>query len=174
MDSQASIECGGRFRFANGPDRGTAGRSSGPGYRRTFGGLGVPRCAFVVLILIPLLSGGCMTSALWSSADPDEPVWVPASETTEERLNEKGLSYTKYRFAGEQLRDYGIPCDAEVVEGFLVEKTEFQKFSDTFWRIAATAFTLALDACGGVFIALLSDPDAMGGLVEGALTCAFH
>ena len=174
MNSQASIRCRRQLRFASMPGRGNAVRSSGPGYRRMPGGRGVPRCGFVVLMLIPLLSSGCLTSALWNSADPDERVWVSASKTTEEQLKERGLSYTKYRFRGEQLRDHGIPCDAEVVEGFLVEKSEFQKFNDTLFRIAATPFTLVLDACGGVFVALLSDPDAMRGLVEGALTCAFN
>lgn len=77
-------------------------------------------------------------------------MWVPASETTEEQLDEKGLSYSKYRFTGEQLRDHGVPCDAEVVEGFLVEKTDSQESGDTLFRIAATALTLALDACGGL------------------------
>lgn len=166
MNSQASIWCDGQSRFAGVPDRGNAERSSGPVYRRMLGGRGVSRCGFVVLLLIPLMSSGCLTSALWNSADPDERVWVSASKTTEEQLKERGLSYTKYRFKGEQLRDHGILCDDEVAEGFLVEKSDLQKFGDTLLLIAATPFTLTLDACCGIFVAVVSDPVAMRGLLE--------
>lgn len=170
MNSQGSIQCDGPSRFANVPDGGKADRSSGARSGRIPGGRGVPRCGFVVLLLIPLMSSGCMTSALWNSADPGERVWVSASKTTEGQLKERGLRYTKYRFEGEQLRDHGILCDAEVVEGFLVEKTEFQKFGDTLFRIAATPFTLTVDACCGIFVAVVSDPTTVGSLLE----CAFN
>ena len=118
MDSHASIQCDGPSQCANVPDRGSAERSSGSENRR-WRGRGVPRCGFL-LLLVPLTSSGCLTSALWNSADPDERVWVSASKTTEEQFEEKGLSYTRYRLKGEQLRDHSIVCDEDIVEGFLV------------------------------------------------------
>ena len=170
MDRQASVDRVGWLRFANGPDRGIGDRSPGPGYRHVRRGSGVARCGFVVLLLIPLVSSGCMTSALWDSVDPDKRVWVPASKTTEEQLRKKGLSYEKHRFTSKQLGDNGIVCDDEVVEGFLVEKSDLQKFGDTLVLIAATPFTLAADVCCGVVLLTASDPYALGSLLH----CALH
>jgi hypothetical protein len=81
--------------------------------------------------LVPLVSGGCLTSALWDSVDPKERVWVPSSEVSEAELARKGLEYEKV----------GNP-----VTGYRVGKSDLQKFGDYAVLTTLTPVTVTLDA----------------------------
>ncbi|MBN1509375.1 MAG: hypothetical protein JW955_21190 [Sedimentisphaerales bacterium] len=81
--------------------------------------------------LVSLVSGGCLTCALWDSIDPDERVWVPSSEVTETELAGKGVEYEK---------------EGDPVVGYNVEKSDLRKFGDYAALTALTPITVVVDA----------------------------
>jgi len=92
--------------------------------------------------LVPLVSGGCLTCALWNTVDPDDYVWVPSSKVTEAELAKEGLEYEK---------------DGNPATSYSVEKTDLQKFGDCAILVTLTPVTVAIDvatACAVVYAVL--------------------
>jgi len=115
--------------------------------------------AVLVFFCVALLFHGGCTAALWDRMDPEKPVWMPASQVTEEELQAQGLTYRKSQ----------IPL-AHPVDGYLVEKTDMQKFRDRVVLVTATPFTVVADGvlfCGCFVVAgTLGDPAALGSWLD--------
>ena len=77
-----------------------------------------------------IFSSGC-TKALWETNNPNERSWISADKITENELKAKDLDYESFPILGE--------------DGYLVEKSDGQKFKDYTIRLLATPVTLTVD-----------------------------
>ena len=111
---------------------------------------------FIALLCFALLFHGGCTAALWKSVNPEEPVWVPGSQVTEEQLQAKGLEYRKARL-----------MLAEPVDGYFVEKTTPQKSRDYLLLLAATPFTIVADGAALMVVGLVDDPPGLASFLNG-------
>jgi len=92
--------------------------------------------------LVPLVSGGCLTSALWNTINPEDLVWVPSSKVTEAELVKDGREYKP---------------EGDPVTGYYVAKTDLQKFGDYAILATLTPITVVIDVavvCATVYACL--------------------
>ena len=136
-------------------------------------GSSVTRCGLAALVLISLVSGGCVTGALWERFDPDKRVWISCDQVTEEQLREKGLEYETCRLTREQLKEQGIECHEERIEGYLVEKSDLEKLGDWAVLVAATPVTVVADGViiGAVVVAWCAGSADLAPLLAGVIDC---
>ncbi|MFC1652112.1 hypothetical protein ACFL3F_00180 [Planctomycetota bacterium] len=90
---------------------------------------------FIVILstVIHLLSSCTVTKDLWDSYDPNEWIWIPANEITEEALLKKGLDYQ------DATRDSGGG-------GYMVEKTKLVKLHDYTMLTLGTPVAVFIDS----------------------------
>ena len=82
---------------------------------------------------------------LWAEKSPKVRVWIPASRITEDQLRREGRAYDKLHLTSQDLRDMGIRCQEDEVDGYLAEKSRAQKFTDRVVMVAGTPVTIAID-----------------------------
>jgi hypothetical protein len=122
----------------------------------------------MVFALSMLANMSCSTHALWDSTDPNEQIWIPASQITEEELVKRGVAYEVY--------------SQEDCNGYLVEPGNLSKFKDYSLRTLCTPITLAVDAVttvtvGGVMLiagAAQADPQGFSEAVASLLNAAIN
>ena len=101
------------------------------------------RIPFLVLIGILLICQSCSTgkkpewlgyttTKLWESNNPNVCVWIDANKTTEEELKQRGVKYTIY--------------SSDKFNGYLVEKSEWDKMKGFYLKLFGTPVTLTIDA----------------------------
>ena len=121
-----------------------------------------------ILAVVLLATMSCSTRALWDSTDPNEQVWIPASQISEEELKERGVMYEVY--------------SNEDCNGYLVEPGNLSKFKDYSLRTLCTPITLTVDAVttvtvGGVMFlasAAQADPQGFSEVVASLLNAAIN
>jgi len=75
---------------------------------------------------------GYTTTKLWESNRPNVCVWIDAKKITEEELKQKGVKYTVY--------------SSDKLNGYLVEKSEWDKTKGFYLKMFGTPVTLTIDA----------------------------
>jgi len=98
----------------------------------------------IALLWAPLVLGGC-TEKLWRERSPKIRVWIPPSRITEDQLRQEGRAYDKLHLTKQELRDMGIRCKEDEVDGYLAEKSRGQMFGDRVVMVAGTPVTIAID-----------------------------
>ena len=86
--------------------------------------------------LLPLatalcLLAGCATPKLWETFNPNDRIWIPSDQITEDELKNRGVEYEK------------IISDKN--DGYVVEKDTLEKFTDYTYRTLGTPFTVVTD-----------------------------
>jgi len=71
------------------------------------------------------------THALWENAGSNERVFISTTDITPAELERRGVKYERYR--------------SDLLDGYLVEKSKFDRFRDYTFRVLATPFTVTLD-----------------------------
>lgn len=84
-----------------------------------------------------IFSSGC-TQALWEANNPNEHIWISADEITENELKARDLEYKFFPIEGK--------------DGYLVEKSDGQKFKDYTIRLFATPMTLTFDVAATITV----------------------
>lgn len=75
---------------------------------------------------------GYTTQKLWDSNNPNVRAWIDADKITEDELKQRGVKYTAY--------------SSEKMNGYLVEKTEWDKMKGFYVKMLGTPVTLTIDA----------------------------
>ncbi len=75
---------------------------------------------------------GCTTEKLWDDTNSEYKVWINADEITEAELKQRGVPYSKY--------------STKSRDGFLVGKSDREKFKNYTYRVLGTPVTLVADA----------------------------
>ena len=86
---------------------------------------------FILSGAMVLSQFGC-TSQLWEDTDPNERIWIDATEITEEELQKRGVEYEAY--------------SSENLNGYLLKKSTKDKFKDYHLRLLGTPVTIMTDA----------------------------
>ena len=86
--------------------------------------------------LLPLatalcLLAGCATPKLWETFNPNDRIWIPSDQITEDELKNRGVEYQK------------IKTDKN--DGYVVGKDTLEKFTDYTYRTLGTPFTVVTD-----------------------------
>ena len=86
--------------------------------------------------LLPLatalcLLAGCATPKLWETFNPNDRIWIPSDQITEDELKNRGVEYQK------------IKTDKN--DGYVVGKDTLEKFTDYTYRTLGTPFTVIAD-----------------------------
>lgn len=75
---------------------------------------------------------GYTTQKLWDSNNPNVRAWIDADKITEDELKQRGVRYTVY--------------SSEKLNGYLVEKSEWDKMKGFYLKMLGTPVTLTVDA----------------------------
>jgi len=86
--------------------------------------------------LLPLatvlcLLAGCASPKLWETFNPNDRIWIPSDQITEDELKNRGVEYQK------------IKTDKN--DGYVVGKDTLEKFTDYTYRTLGTPFTVIAD-----------------------------
>ena len=77
------------------------------------------------------LLAGCATQNLWETYNPNDRIWIPSDQITEDELKNRGVEYQK------------IKTDKN--DGYVVGKDTLEKFTDYTYRTLGTPFTVVTD-----------------------------
>jgi hypothetical protein len=77
------------------------------------------------------LLAGCATQNLWETYNPNDRIWIPSDQITEDELKNREVEYEK------------IISDKN--DGYVVEKDTLEKFTDYTYRTLGTPFTVVTD-----------------------------
>jgi len=100
---------------------------------------------------------GYTTTKLWEKNNPNVCVWIDADKTTEDELKRRGVKYTVY--------------SSDKFNGYLVEKSEWDKMKGFYLKMLGTPVTLTIDAATVVTVVGVV---AVAGLGRSNLSGQFH